>query len=76
MHRKQFTQVYSSSIYFRNQFSILIPSIFSKSFVLSVTNVNLFTTEVTPINKSNSSLIGFPNFLKRTFSLAYFLTEL
>ena len=38
---------------------------------MSVTKTNLFSLAVTPINKSNSSCIGFPIFLSLTFSLAY-----
>lgn len=57
--------------YFRlNQFSIFIPSIRSKSAMLSVTKVNLFSTAVTPIKRSNSSFIGLPIFLSLTFSFA------
>ena len=53
-----------------NQFSILIPSNRSKSLLLSVTKVSLFSTAVTPINRSNSSCIGFPILLSLTFSFA------
>ena len=59
------------SRYFRlNQFSILISSNLSKSLILSVTKVSSFSTAVTPIKRSNSSCIGVPIFLSRTFSLA------
>jgi hypothetical protein len=48
-------EVLGITYFLSNQFSISIPEIRCISFILSVTSVSLCTTEVTPINKSNSS---------------------
>ena len=53
-----------------DQFSILSPSKFLKCFTLSVTKIKSLAIAVAPIMRSNSSCMGIPIFLNRTFSFA------